>query len=320
MMGDDVEVDVEAFLVGLVDDLKCGLHRRLGHDLVFGRGHHETVPQVGDLDGYLGLPAYVDGLKHAVDRVDIRLLRLLVSPRLAPEAVAVVDAPIPCGDLGTGEDLFEAGPPPWLVCAAHAEAPASVLHRLLDEPPHLRDLPLLGVALVVVSHHVAAYVAVAYEGNHVWREAGLLHLLEVASHGVPVHLPAVELLVHNVEVVPGDEPVTPPHGGPHVLIDVYVEPRLPDELVVGASAVAAVATHEAGYPLADEAVSLRIVEDAEVYVVVDVDESGRDYQTFCVEHTSEVALQPLFLADGGYPLPVHREVPLILGIACAIDD
>ena len=182
-MGDDVEVDVEALLVGLVDDLKRGLHRRLGHDLVFRRCDHETVPQMGDLDGHLGLPAHVDGLKHTVDRVDIRLLRLLVPPRLAPEAVTVVDAPIPCGDLGTGKDLLKVGPPPWLVCAAHAEAPASVLHRLLDELPHLRDLPLLGVALVVVSHHVAAYVAVADEGDHVGREAGLLHLLEVASHG-----------------------------------------------------------------------------------------------------------------------------------------
>jgi hypothetical protein len=172
----------------------------------------------------------------------------------------------------------------------------------------------------VVSHHVAAYVAVAYEGDHVGREAGLLHLLEVASHGGPVNLPAVELLVNNVEIALGDEPVTPPHGGPHVLIDVYVEPGLPDVLVVGACAVAAVASHEAGYPLADEAVSLRIVEDAEVYVVVDVDESGRDRKTFCLDDLSEVALQPLPLADGSYPLPLHCEVSLIGGIAGAVDD
>ena len=126
--------------------------------------------------------------------------------------------------------------------------------------------------------------------------------------------------MHNVEVVLGDEPITPPHGGPHVLIDVDVEPRLPDVLVVGASAVAAVAAHEAGYPLPDEAICPGIVEDAEVYVVVDVDESGGDRQTFCVDDLSEVALQPLSLADGGDPLPFDCEVPLVMGITGAVDD
>ena len=75
---------------------------------------------------------------------------------------------------------------------AHPEA--ALLHRLVDEIPHLGPFLLRAVALVVEAHHLGPDSAVAHEGGVVHRDADRLNLLEVSRHVLPVQGPAKDLL------------------------------------------------------------------------------------------------------------------------------
>ena len=213
---------------GPLDELEAAARRV---DAVAG---HE----MGDLEPHAGALGRAERLGHR-----------LVGTLVAPPRVRRVDRVAAAADLAHRDELVLVGAALRCVLEARRVAPRTLLERLVEQVPHLRQLVVARRAVGETDDREPD-LPVRREARHVDRRRGLLESFEVARRRRP-----------------GERDV----GG--VPVD-----RLRRELLVEEreAAEAAVADDLERDALVDGARGARVDEEREVGVAVDVDEAGRD--------------------------------------------
>ena len=136
-------------------------------------------------------------------------------------------------------------------------------------------------------------LSVGHQRHHVHRRPGLLEALQIAGHGAPADR---QIVPEAVDRLPG-------------------EGRIADRR----AAVAAIADHFEGHPLADRAHRARVDQQGEVRMAVDVDEPRRDEEPGRIEHRRAFRgrQRPL---DAGDASAGHLDVGLDRRPAAAVEN
>ena len=201
-----------------------------------------------------------------------------------------VDAAVPPGGFGEGDELIGLGIAGGCVLERGPDTEPALLHKRVDDRRHVRELGG-GGSTIRISDHRETNLCGAHERRDVERGALLLELREIAVEIAPVL--AVMPFLHRVRIVQ-------------------------DQLVRERCNRAAFSCDFGGNDLRDLREDAIVDEHVGLGLAHHVDEAGRDDQTVHIEGLTgrRRAEKP----DRGDPITAQRDVALVTRIAAAVDN